>query len=135
MEDIRYKWPDDAVVKDHTKKVKKLWDGIMTEYPWVNYFDTQAVSEVTWVQKMGPYEMVHHKILYKIKVLIDKKPLFDVGYKIGEQITKELWQKAYGSDYFDNMRHRMRELLKFAGFGRVSNFDFDGDIDAQLDSK
>lgn len=135
MEEKRYKWPDDAVVKDHTKKVKKIWDSIMLEYPHIKSFDTKGVSEVSWIQKMGPYQMPHNKVLFDIEMKIDPQPLFDNGYKKDEQITKKLWQKAYGEDYFDEMRHTMRKLLKYMGVTNLSNLDFDGDIQAYMYSE
>jgi len=135
MEEKRYKWPDDAIVKDHTNKVKKVWDSIMLEYPYIKSFNTKGVSEVSWTQKLGPYQMPHYKVLFDVDMKIDPQPLFDNGYKKEEQITKKLWQKSYGEDYFNNMRHRMRELLKYLGVTNLSNLDFDGDIEAHMYSE
>lgn len=135
MEEKRYKWPDDAIVKDHTKRVKKVWDAVMLEYPYIKEFNTKGVSEASWVNKLGPYKMPMNKVLFDIEMKIDPKPLFDHGYKKEEQITKKLWQKAYGEDYFNDMRNTMRRLLKYIGVTNLSNLDFDGDIEARMYSE
>ena len=129
-----YVWDDKDKVIDQTKRVKKIWDTIMPEtYPHIKKFDTEGVKEVEHIQRMGPYHMTERKIKFKVKVTLDSKPLKEIGWSENEEISNEMITKAYGKDYFYEMRNSMRRLLSYVGLDKYSNFDFVGDIGGSVE--
>jgi len=124
-----YKWDDDDIVVDHTKKVKKIWDMVMPQtYPYLIKFKTIGVKEVTHEKRMGPYSFKEHKVKFLAHVLMDSNPLVNAGWDGETKIDEPLLIKAYGKDYFIKMREQMRDLLGYIGLGNFSNFDFEGHI-------
>ncbi len=126
-------WTEDYneydVVKDYTKPLKKIWDNLIPQtYPYVLEFETKKALEVKVKKKMGPYSMTEHFIDYDCKVLIDSKPLIEVGWD-GGPVSKEMADKAYGEHYFHDLRSKIVELSKYAGLN-FSQFDFGGKITA-----
>lgn len=131
MDEKEYKWKEEDTVIDYTDTAKKIWDEMMPKtYPHIKKFITKGVKEVEGRDKLGPYHMDYHKMIYSVFVEIDAEPMRRIGWTPKEKITKEIWQKAYGKDYFNEMRHRMRELIGYLGL-KFSNFDFKGDVDAK----
>ena len=129
-----YVWDDKDKVIDQTKRVKKIWDTIMPEtYPYIKKFDTEGVKEVEHIQRMGPYHMTERKIKFKVEVTLDSKPLKEIGWSENEEISNEMITKAYGKDYFYEMRNSMRRLLSYVGLDKYSNFDFVGDIGGSVE--
>jgi len=123
--------PED-VVNDFTKPVSKIWDNLMpSSYPHVLEFKTNKVVEVKQKKHVGPYHMTEHFIDADVDVIIDRKPLEDLGSDGKEEIDKVLTAKAYGPEYFYDMRNEMRSLLKYAGLN-FYNFDFGGPINAKV---
>ena len=128
----QYSWLDEDEVIDRTESVKKIWDSVMTTYPYVKTFNTKGVKEIMHVKRMGPYHMDEHKIKYSVSVHLDKTPLTNIGWNENDEITKEMVKKSYGEHYFDNMRERMFELLKYVGITGFTQFDFEGDISCSV---
>ena len=128
MKKKNYIWDDDDIVIDRTDSVKKIWDSVMSTFPNIINFDTKGVKEIKHVKRMGPYHMDEHDIKYDVSVFLDRKPLIDIGWNGKDEISGEMIKKAYGNDYFDDMRQRMHELLKYVGISGFSQFDFEGDI-------
>ena len=126
---------ESEVVEDHTKGLSKIWDNLMpATYPYVLEFRTNKAVEVHKITKMGPYHINEKFIDYDCYVLIDDEPLIKSGWNKGEVISKEDADKAYGHEYFHNMRVKMVELSKYAGLGIQSSFDFGGHLDANVKS-
>ena len=101
-------------------------------YPYVLEFKTNKAIEVNKINKMGPYHINEKFIDYDCYVLVDNKPLIEIGWTKGETISKEDADKAYGDNYFHDMRIKMVELSKYAGLGIKSSFDFGGHLDANV---
>jgi hypothetical protein len=128
-------YKESEVVEDHTKGLSKIWDNLMpTTYPYVLEFKTNKAVEVHKITKMGPYHINEKFIDYDCYVLIDDEPLIKSGWSKGETISKEDADKAYGQNYFHDMRVKMVELSKYAGLGIKSSFDFGGHLDANVKS-
>lgn len=119
------------VVKDWTKPLSKIWDNLMPEiYPFVLSFETKYAKEVKKTKKMGPYHMTEHFIDYDCSVILDKKPLQDIGWESGP-ISKVMAYKAYGEHYFNDMRNKLVSLSNYAGLN-FSQFDFGGILNASV---
>jgi hypothetical protein len=129
-----YEFYDESeIVADHTKSLSKIWDNLMpTTYPHVLEFKTKKAVEVNKVQKMGPYSMTERFIDYDCYVLIDRQPLVKIGWDFDGSIPGEVAKKAYGENYFHDMRMKMVELSKYAGLRITSQFDFGGKLDAHV---
>ena len=132
-------WSEDykesEIVENHTKGLSKIWDNLMpSTYPYVLEFRTNKAIEVNKVKKMGPYHINERFVDYDCYVLIDDEPLKKIGWQKGETISKEDADKAYGQNYFHDMRVKMVELSKYAGLGIKSSFDFGGHLDANVKS-
>ena len=126
-------YKESEIVDDHTKGLSKIWDNLMPEtYPYVLEFKTNKAIEVNKINKMGPYHINEKFIDYDCYVLVDNKPLIEIGWTKGETISKEDADKAYGDNYFHDMRIKMVELSKYAGLGIKSSFDFGGHLDANV---
>ena len=126
-------YKESEIVDDHTKGLSKIWDNLMPEtYPYVLEFKTNKAIEVNKINKMGPYNINEKFIDYDCYVLVDNKPLIEIGWTKGETISKEDADKAYGDNYFHDMRIKMVELSKYAGLGIKSSFDFGGHLDANV---
>lgn len=120
------------IVADYTKPLKKLWDNLIPKtYPHILEFKTNRAVEVKVRRMMGPYHMDEHFIDYNCDIKIDNQPLIDNGWNGGE-IGKELVKKSYGENYFHELRHRMTQLMKYAGLN-FSQFDSGGKFNIELD--
>lgn len=128
MAEKQYTWTDEDEVIDHTESVKKLWDSVMPTHPLIKSFETEGVKEIKHTARLGPYERLDHDLKYKVKAKIDSTPLKKLGWNGKDRITGEMVEKAYGKQYFIDLRERMRELCRFLGL-RFSNFTFKGDIE------
>lgn len=128
----KYIWTDEDEVIDRTNSVKKIWDKIMVDFPYIKKFETIGVKEVKHKKKLGPYHMVEHKLKYSVKVEFDNQPLKDAGWDGKSKIEEDLVLKAYGKNYFPMMRDEMLTLLKYIGLGEFDNFNFDGDISCSV---
>jgi hypothetical protein len=62
---------------------------------------------------------------------MDSKPLFDNGWNGEDEITTGMADKAYGFNYFSNMRGTMSKLLTYVGLS-FSITSIDGNIDANV---
>lgn len=133
----KYKWDnnkfsEEEIVADHTEILKKIWDLVLPKtYPYVENFETLFAVEVKKEKYLGPYKMTENKLFYSAKVRLDSQPLIKAGWK-GEKVSEEFAKKAYGQQYFFEMREAIRHLAKYAGVD-FSNFDMDGDIKAEVE--
>lgn len=128
-----YTWTEDDVVVDHTRKVKKIWDTIMPEYyPYVLEFNTIGVKWVEHEVKIGPLRGRDSDLKYKVDVTISIKPLVDSGWTEDTELTWDIFKKAYGDLYDNDLRNAMRELLPHVGLKNISHFDFEGDLTYNL---
>ena len=126
------KYNETDVIQDLTKPLSKIWDNLMPlSYPFVLEFKTNRVFEVEKIETMGPYHMTHNFIDYDCNVLLDNQPLKDMGWK-GEKITIEFAKKAYGENYFFEMRNKMVSLSVYAGI-KVSQFDMGGPLHMRVE--
>lgn len=126
------KFKPEEVVADYTEVVSKLWDNVMpTHYPHILDFKTNKVLEVKHVERMGPYSMTEHFIHHDVNVLIDNSPLVDIGWNGVESISNDMVKRAYGDNYFYDMRNEMLKLLQYVGIN-FSHFDFGGPIHASV---
>lgn len=122
---------ENEVVADYTKPLGRIWDTLMpTSYPYVLEFKTNKAVEVNKNKSFGPYSMWERFIDFDCDVVIDKKPLLDIGWENGE-ISSEMAKKAYGETYFHDLRGKMVELMKYAGL-KFSQFDFGGNLNASV---
>ena len=127
-------YKESEIVEDHTQVLSKIWDNLMpATYPYVLEFKTKKAVEIHKVKKMGPYHMTERYIDYDCYVLIDGEPLHEIGWTSKRPITKQESTKAYGGNYFDEMRFKMVELSKYAGLGIKSSFDFGGQLIANVE--
>ena len=125
-------YKEEDIVGDVTKPLKKLWDILMPEsYPYVLKFKTNRATEVDQTKRVGPFSMHEHFIDYDCDVLVDNKPLIDIGWS-GEPPNSELVKKAYGELYFHEMRAKMVEISKYAGF-KFSQFDMSGKLNVRCE--
>jgi hypothetical protein len=124
-------YTEDEIVGDFTKPLSKIWDNLIpTLYPHVLSFKTNKVVEVKQIKKMGPYSMTERFLDYDCEVLIDNKPVVKIGWDGGE-ISKEMADKAYGENYFFNLRSKLVDLSKYAGLN-FNQFDFGGKLRASV---
>ena len=127
------KFNESDIVEDHTKVLSKIWDNLMPRtYPHVLEFTTNKAVEVLKIKKLGPYHMEGRFIHYDCHVLIDKEPLVNIGWNINDDISDEMVDKAYGKNYFYNMKIKLIELSKYAALKIHSSFDFGGELDATI---
>lgn len=123
-------YKEEDIVADVTKPLKKLWDILMPEsYPYVLEFKTNRATEVDQTKRVGPFSMNEHFIDYDCDVLVDNQPLIDIGWT-GEPPGGELVKKAYGETYFHELRGKMVEISKYAGF-KFSQFDMSGKLNVR----
>ncbi len=128
----RKDFKEEDVVADHTKVLSKLWDTMMpSTYPYVLEFKTNYVKEVYTTRKIGPYRSGERFLDFDVNVIMDSKPLFDNGWNGEDEITTEMADKAYGFNYFSNMRGTMSKLLVYVGLN-ISITSVDGNIDANV---
>jgi hypothetical protein len=57
--------------------------------------------------------------------------LFDNGWNGEDEITTEMSDKAYGFNYFSDMRKTMSKLMAYLGF-KFTITSIDGNIDANV---
>lgn len=118
------------VVGDWTVPLSKLWDNLVpTTFPYILEFKTNYAKEVVLDRSFGPYHHEEHFIDYDVDVVIDNQPLIDVGWD-GGKISNELAKKAYGENYFNDLREKLIDLSKYAGL-KFSHFDLNGVIHAK----
>ena len=124
-------YKEEEIKRDYTKVLSKIWDNLMPDsYPYVLEFKTNKAVEVFMVKKMGPYHMNENFIDYDCSVVVDNQPLINLGWDGKGKISKELTEKAYGKNYFHDMRMKLVELAKYAGIN-YSQFDFGGELHAR----
>ena len=120
------------VVGDLTKPLSKIWDNLMpTSYPNILEFKTNRATEVDTTKRVGPFSIVEKFVDYDCDVTIDNKPLLKIGWDGGE-ITQEMVNKAYGENYFHELRGTLVNLSKYAGL-KYSHFDFGGELHISVD--
>lgn len=125
-------YKENEIMADYTKSLRKIWDNLLPEtYPYVIDFKTNKVVEVKQDKYIGPYSHNEHFIHYDCDLKLDNTPLIDAGWDGGE-ITSKLVKMAYGENYFDDLRYKLRELSKYAGLS-FSNFDMGGNINTRVD--
>ena len=128
----RKDFKEEDVVADHTKVLSKLWDTMMpSTYPYVLEFKTNYVKEIYTTHKIGPYHRGDRFLDFDVNVIMDSKPLFDNGWNGEDEITTEMADKAYGFNYFSNMRAAMSKLMVYVGLN-ISITSVDGNIDANV---
>jgi hypothetical protein len=126
-------YKESEIVADHTRVLSKIWDNLMpTTYPYVLEFRTNRAVEVHKIKKIGPYNADEKFIDYNCYVLVDKEPLVKIGWNGDSTVSEEMTIKAYGENYFMEMRRHMVELSKYAGLKIKSSFDFGGELDANV---
>jgi hypothetical protein len=131
----RKDFKEEDVVADHTRIISKLWDTLMpSTYPYVLEFKTNYAKEVYTTHKIGPYFRGDRFLDFDVNVIMDSKPLFDNGWNGEDEITTEMADKAYGFNYFSNMRGTMSKLLTYVGLS-FSITSIDGNIDANVKDK
>jgi hypothetical protein len=131
----RKDFKEEDVVADHTKIISKLWDTLMpSTYPYVLEFKTNYAKEVYTTHKIGPYRRGDRFLDFDVNVIMDSKPLFDNGWNGEDEITTGMADKAYGFNYFSNMRGTMSKLLTYVGLS-FSITSIDGNIDANVKDK
>ena len=127
-------YKEEDVVADHTKVLSKLWDTMMpSTYPYVLKFKTNMAKEVYTTHKIGPYSRSERFLDFDVNVIMDAKPLFDNGWNGEDDITTEMADKAYGFDYFSDMRRAMSKLMLYVGL-KFSITSIDGNIVANVDN-
>ena len=125
-------YKEEDVVADHTKVLSKLWDTMMpSTYPFVLKFKTNMAKEVHTTHKIGPYRRSERFLDFDVNVIMDSKPLFDNGWNGEDEITTEMSDKAYGFNYFSDMRKTMSKLMAYLGF-KFTITSIDGNIDANV---
>ena len=128
----RKDFKEEDVVADHTKILSKLWDTMMpSTYPYVLEFKTNYAKEIYTTHKIGPYRRSERFLDFDVNVIMDSKPLFDNGWNGEDEITTEMADKAYGFNYFSNMRGTMSKLMAYVGLS-FSITSIDGNIDANV---
>jgi hypothetical protein len=130
----RKDFKEEDVVADHTKVLSKLWDTMMpSTYPYVLKFKTNMAKEVHTTHKIGPYSRSERFLDFDVNVIMDAKPLYDIGWNGEDEITTEMADNAYGFNYFSNMRGTMSKLMPYVGL-KFSITSIDGNIDANVDN-
>lgn len=124
-------YKEEDVVADHTRILSKLWDTAMpSTYPHVLKFKTNMVKEVHTTRRIGPYRSSEKFLDFDVNVLMDSKPLYDIGWNGEDEITDEMSEKAYGPNYFSGMRTEMSKLMLYVGLN-FSVMSIDGNIEAR----
>ena len=128
----RTDFKEEDVVADHTKVLSKIWDTLMPSYyPYVLEFKTNMAREIYTTRRIGPYRSSERFLDFDVNVIMDSKPLYDNGWNGEDEITTEMADKAYGHDYFSNMRGEMSKLMAYVGLN-FSIMSVDGNIDANV---
>lgn len=100
-----------------------MWDNVIPEsFPNILKFDTISSTWVEHKKTMGPYHIWEDKLYTQIDLVLSSKPFYDNGWDGETKLTQEDFNQVYNSDFFEEVRSRMRELAKYVGL-KVSNFD------------
>lgn len=124
----QYVWTDEDTVVDYTKPLKKLWDKLIpSSFPEITSFTTEGAKWVEHKKVLGPYHAWEEDLKFLVEIVLNQDPLIKLGWNGKDTISKELFNKAYGENFFYNVRQRMVEVAKHVGLN-LSQFDLEGDF-------